>query len=135
MEREIVCLDTSILIDYFRKKSKEETTFYKLTEAPYSFAVTSITTFEIYRGVTSIQKSFWDSLFDQMDILPFDERTSIIAASLLQRLNLKTAGLRCQIFLLQQLRFKIKLNLLPLTESILKKLLTSNYSQSSNERV
>ena len=24
MEREIVCLDTSILIDYFRKKSKEE---------------------------------------------------------------------------------------------------------------
>ena len=89
MEREIVCLDTSILIDYFRKKSKDETTFYKLTEVPYSFAVTSITVFEIYRGVTQIQKSFWDDLFNQMDILPFDERASKIAASLLQKLNLK----------------------------------------------
>src|SRR5436190_1512572 len=56
MEREIVCLDTSILIDYFRKKSKEDSTFYKLTAYSYSFAVTTITVFEIYRGVTPIQK-------------------------------------------------------------------------------
>jgi predicted nucleic acid-binding protein len=89
MEREIVCLDTSILIDYFRKKSKEESTFYKLTERPYTFAVTTITIFEIYRGVTPIQKQFWDALFYQMEILSFDERSSKIAARLLQRLNSK----------------------------------------------
>ncbi len=89
MEREIVCLDTSILIDYFRKKSKEETTFYKLSEHPYSFAVTSITTFEIYRGVTQLQKHFWDAVFDQMEIIPFDDGASKIAASLIQRPNLK----------------------------------------------
>ena len=91
MEREIVCLDTSILIDYFRKKNKEVTTFYKLTEHPYSFAVTTITIFEIYRGVTPIQKPFWDALFHQTEVISFDERSSKIAASLLQRLNLKNS--------------------------------------------
>lgn len=89
MEREIICLDTSILIDYFRKKNKETTSFYKLSEFNYSFTVTSITTFEIYRGITPLQKPFWDTLFQQTEIIPFNEQASKIAASLLQRLNLK----------------------------------------------
>src|SRR6478736_1682822 len=89
MEREIICLDTSILIDYFRKKNKEETAFFKLTESFYSFAVTSITTFEIYRGVTAAQKTFWDALFLQMEIMPFDGEAARIAARVLQKLNLK----------------------------------------------
>lgn len=36
MKREIVCLDTSILIDFFRKKTKENTTFYKLSDQNFT---------------------------------------------------------------------------------------------------
>jgi tRNA(fMet)-specific endonuclease VapC len=89
MEREIVCLDTSILIDFFRKKIKETTAFYKLSERNYSFSITAITSFEIYRGVTSAQKLFWDSLFEEIDVIPFDEPASKIAANLLQKLTMQ----------------------------------------------
>jgi tRNA(fMet)-specific endonuclease VapC len=32
MENEIICLDTSILIDFYRKRLKEKSTFYRLTK-------------------------------------------------------------------------------------------------------
>ncbi len=89
MEREIVCLDTSILIEFFRKKIKETTALYKLAERNYSFSISAITSFEIYRGVTPQQKLFWDSLFEEIVIIPFDEAASKIAASLLQRLTVQ----------------------------------------------
>ena len=89
MEREIVCLDTSILIDYFRKKNKETSTFYKLSELNFSFSTTSISTFEIYRGVTVLQRPFWDSLFEQVEVIPFGEEASKIAARLMQVSGLK----------------------------------------------
>ena len=87
MEGEIVCLDTSILIDYFRKKNKENSFFYKLIELGYSFSVTSITTFQIYRGIIAQQRSFWDDLFRRIEVLSFDEEASKMAATLLQKLN------------------------------------------------
>jgi len=89
MERKVICLDTSILIEYFRARTKETTVFFYLTERNFSFAVTSITTFEIYRGVNDLQKSFWDEVFAQMEILPFDEGASKIAATILQTLSKK----------------------------------------------
>lgn len=69
MEREVICLRTSILIDYFRKKNKKNTTFYKLLEYGYVFSVTSITTFEIYRGINA--RHSWDDLFERLEVLPF----------------------------------------------------------------
>ena len=89
MEREIICLDTSILIDYFRKKNKEASTFYRLSEFNFLFSTTSITTFEIYRGITISQKPFWDLLFEQIEVIPFGEEASKIAASLMQVSSLK----------------------------------------------
>jgi tRNA(fMet)-specific endonuclease VapC len=89
METKIICLDTSVLIEYFRNRTKENSVFFKLSEQNFSFAVTSITTFEIYRGVTDLQKSFWDEVFAQMEILSFDEGASKIAATILQTLSKK----------------------------------------------
>ena len=63
--------------------------FYKLAELPYSFAVTTITIFEIYRGVTLTQKPFWDTLFHHMEVISFDEHSAKIADSLLQKLSPK----------------------------------------------
>jgi tRNA(fMet)-specific endonuclease VapC len=82
MAKEIICVDTSVLIEYFRKKDKEQTYFYRLSGLPVSFAVTSITSFEIYRGANQTQLKFWDELFNQMRILPFDDESARIAALL-----------------------------------------------------
>ncbi len=57
MANELILLDTSILIDYFRKKNKKNSIFYQLVAAKrYVFAVSVITEYEIYVGATEDQK-------------------------------------------------------------------------------
>jgi len=73
MAGKIICLDTSILIDYFRKKNKGKTFFFKLARE-YRFAISVITKFEILNGSDEDQKEFWNQLFSRFRIIPLDER-------------------------------------------------------------
>ena len=57
MEHNLICLDTSILIDFFRSKEKEKTTFYKLSEN-YDFAISIITRYEFALGFKDPQNPF-----------------------------------------------------------------------------
>ena len=68
MAGELILLDTSILIDYFRKKNKRNSDFYQLVAAnKYTYAVSVITEYEIYVGATEDQKEFWDLFFTQIE--------------------------------------------------------------------
>ena len=89
MEKEIVCLDTSVLIEYYRKKDKTQSVFFQLTQSYRYFAVSSITEFEVYSGSTPHQDAFWDSFFDIITILPFDDQTNKIAIELSRELRKK----------------------------------------------
>jgi tRNA(fMet)-specific endonuclease VapC len=89
MEKQLICLDTSVLIDYFRKTKKEKSFLYDLTNTYENFAVSVITEFEIYSGSNNLQKKFWDQFFDNITILPFDSRASQTAASLFKELKQK----------------------------------------------
>lgn len=83
MENEIVLLDTSVLIDYYRKKDKSKSYFYQLTDHYNTFAISAITYFEIYTGVsTAEQKLVWDTFFGEIVILPFDAEAAKTAANL-----------------------------------------------------
>lgn len=62
MGKELICLDTSILIDYFRKKNKSNTILYKLLDN-YEFAISVITKFELLTGSNEKQKTFWNEIF------------------------------------------------------------------------
>ena len=46
METKTVLLDSSIIIEYFRKKNKSKSILYKLSDK-YHFCMTTITVFEI----------------------------------------------------------------------------------------
>lgn len=81
MENNIILLDTSILIDYYRKKDKKKTALFHLAEKWPLFAVSAVTHFEIYVGVAE-QKSFWDSFFQEVSILPFNAEISLLAATI-----------------------------------------------------
>ncbi len=59
----MICLDTSVIIDYYRKKDKAKTFFYQLTEKYERFAVSAITEFEIYQGSNPERDEFWDTFF------------------------------------------------------------------------
>lgn len=73
MENKMILVDTSILIDYYRKTNKEKSIWVSLVRKEYSFAISAITKYEIYARATSAQLSFWDSIFKQISIISFDE--------------------------------------------------------------
>ena len=87
MASELICLDTSVLIDYFRKTQKENSLFYKLTKDYSRFAVSVITEFEIYCGLKKGQKAFWNTMFSQFEILPFNSETNKTAVKIYQQLK------------------------------------------------
>ena len=69
-------IDTSILIDFYRKSDKTNSIWYKLVKQNYVFAVSTVTKYEIYAGATESQLEFWDSVFKNITILSFDEKTT-----------------------------------------------------------
>jgi len=90
MENIIICLDTSILIDYYRVKDKSQSLFFKLTERFTIFAVSAITKYELYLGNSPEQNIFWDDFFSRVIVLPFDSEAvkySVIIYKQLKREN------------------------------------------------
>jgi predicted nucleic acid-binding protein len=86
MDKEIICLDTSVFIDYFRKQKKEKTFLVELADN-YDFAISVITKLEISVGISSGQSEFWDTLFEKLTILPLYESDVEIASSIIQTLR------------------------------------------------
>ncbi|HEY2582127.1 MAG TPA: type II toxin-antitoxin system VapC family toxin [Mucilaginibacter sp.] len=82
MENKIALLDTSVLIDFYRKKDKSKSFLYKLSQNYQSFAVSAITQYEIYVGSPSAQIEFWDDFFSNLTVLPFDSETSKVAVAI-----------------------------------------------------
>lgn len=75
MADKIVLVDTSILIDYYRKTDKNNSTWIVLVRQGYSFAISAVTKYEIYSGATPNQLAFWDSILQAVTVMPLDEAT------------------------------------------------------------
>ena len=89
MENKIVLLDTSVLIDNFRKKDKEKSLLVYLTDKFDKFCISSVTEFEIYIGASGIQLAFWENVLLEMNVLPFDSKAAHVAVSILNQLKEK----------------------------------------------
>jgi predicted nucleic acid-binding protein len=66
-------VDTSILIDYYRKTDKENSVWVGLVRAGYTFSISSVTKYEIFSGATQSQLNFWKSVFKAVDVISLDE--------------------------------------------------------------
>ena len=89
MENRLICLDTSVLIDYYRKKDKSKILFFKLTERYSLFAVSAITAYELYLGNSEEQNLFWDNFFSQITVLSFDAKAARKAVDIYKQLKTK----------------------------------------------
>ena len=83
----LICLDSSVLIEYFRKKNKTETIFPKLSLRYSGFIIPSVVHFEIYSGSTLRQKTYWDNLFSDFLIIPFTDSIRNKAVFILKELK------------------------------------------------
>jgi predicted nucleic acid-binding protein len=87
MEDVVICLDTSILIDFYRKTDKSKSVFFKLTETYSLFAVSAVTEYELYLGNSEEQNVFWDTFFSQIAVLPFDTKAAKKAVEIYKQLR------------------------------------------------
>ena len=83
----LIQLDTSVLIDYLRKTKKSNIFFVELTDRYDHFVVSVTTKFEIYVGCAEAQKSFWDTLFENIAVLPLDNACIEAAVNIQQQLK------------------------------------------------
>ena len=72
----MILLDSSILIELFRKKDKEKTLFYSLAKTFKTLCISSITYYEIGIGNRKSHFDYWDILSENLRILPFDKECS-----------------------------------------------------------
>ncbi len=62
MAEKIILVDTSVLIDYYRKTNKANSVWIGLIEKGYSFVFSVITKYELYSGAMQNQIDFWDGV-------------------------------------------------------------------------
>ncbi len=73
MADRIILVDTSILIEYYRKTDKANSVWVNLVKQGYGFAISTITKYEIYSGATPDQLEFWDDILSLVEVIPFNE--------------------------------------------------------------
>jgi predicted nucleic acid-binding protein len=73
MARKTLMIDTSILIDFYRKTDKNNSVWVGLVREGYDFAISVVTKYEIYSGATDSQLSFWENVLLAVTVIPLDE--------------------------------------------------------------
>lgn len=88
MENKLILIDTSILIDFFRKTDKANSTLINLAKQGFRFNISAITVYEIYVGANSLQSSFWNEFLEKIEVLPLTHtvaKTAVIINTELKR--------------------------------------------------
>lgn len=71
----LISIDSSVFIEYFRKSKKENSFFFKLLQKDFhGFIASIIVHFEIYKGATQQQFSYWDNLFEDILLIPYTQK-------------------------------------------------------------
>jgi len=89
MADKIVLVDTSILIDLFRKTDKANSALVSLVRQGYTYHISAVTEYEICTGATLGQVDFWDNFLQKTEVLPFDRTVAKVAVDLNKALKRK----------------------------------------------
>lgn len=87
MENELICLDSSVLIEYFRKTDKSNSFLFQLSQNHQYFTVSVVVYFEVLKGSSPEQDTFWHTFFENVDVLPLNQE--IISTAIYLHKDLK----------------------------------------------
>lgn len=104
----VICIDTSVLIDHYRKKNKEITFLSKLSRIHNGFAVQPFVHFEIYMGVKPEMKIHWDNIFSDLFILPYNVEINYIAVFIQEQLKKKRKSIEFKDLMIAATAMKYK---------------------------
>ncbi len=89
MADKVILVDTSILIDYYRKTDKANTIWMGLVKQGFEFVISAITKYELYSGATESQLTFWNDVLQIISVIPFDSSCVDTAVTINQQLKRK----------------------------------------------
>jgi tRNA(fMet)-specific endonuclease VapC len=75
----MILLDSSILIELFRKNDKSKTSFYSLSKIYSDLSISAITYYEIGIGNRKRHNDFWQELSLKLSVIPFDKACAVTA--------------------------------------------------------
>ena len=88
MENRRLLVDTSVIIEFLRKRDKKETILWKAKEKNCDCVVSAITVFELYPGAkTERHKKDLKILLKWMEIIPFTEKLAKKSAEIYLQLK------------------------------------------------
>ena len=82
-------VDTSLLIDYFRKTDKNNARLVTHFKSYGQLYISSITEFEVLNGAKQLHLDFWDGMLPRFTILDFDSKAARQAAAITEQLKSK----------------------------------------------
>lgn len=109
MAGQIILLDTSVLIDYFRKSNKANTLLSRLVSENHNFAISVITYFEILRGITEILQAFWWKLLKDIEVLSYFPAINYTAVQIQKQLKLKRKTISIEDLIIASTAFHLEL--------------------------
>ncbi len=89
MEDRNILVDTSIIIEFLRKKKKQNTYLWKVKELGLNCFISAITVFELYAGaITERHKQDLKKLLRWIEIIPFTKEIAECSAEIYKELKL-----------------------------------------------
>ena len=82
-------VDTSLLIDYFRKTDKNNARLVTHFKNYGQLYISSITEFEVLNGAKQSHFDFWNGMLPRFNVLNFDRNAARQAAAITEQLKLK----------------------------------------------
>jgi predicted nucleic acid-binding protein len=79
--------DTSVFIDHFRSKNKNNTYFDRLLADSDEFLVSAIAKYEVLCGAKEDDIDYWGMIFGNMEVLPFDDTVIDMARQIHRQLK------------------------------------------------
>jgi tRNA(fMet)-specific endonuclease VapC len=67
-----VLIDTSVIIDYIRKKQKEKSDLYKLFDKQYILYISAVSCFELYAGLNETNRKLTEIILAHINRHNFD---------------------------------------------------------------
>jgi len=88
MEDRNILIDTSIIIEFLRKKNKRNTCLWKVKEVGFNCFISTITVFELYAGaITDRHKQDLEKLLRWIEIIPFTQEIAKHSAEIYKKLK------------------------------------------------
>ncbi|MFT3946613.1 MAG: type II toxin-antitoxin system VapC family toxin [Agriterribacter sp.] len=84
-----IMVDSSILIDYFRKTDKVNSKLVLHFKDYDQLYISSVTEFEVINGATQAHLQFWDGMLTRFTILDFGSKAARQAADIVAQLKIK----------------------------------------------